>query len=293
MRFGVTLPNLGVGEDPSVIVDLAEDAEAVGWEAVFVWDTPYASDVDERAQETFDAWALMTAIACRTSRVQIGTMITPLAWRRPWEIARQATTLDRLSGGRFILSVGLGWVPEEGSVLGEEVDRRTRAAMLDEGLKILERCWSGERFSFRGEHYRLDNVVFLPVPTRRIPVWVVGAWHRDPTVWPKKRSLRRALRWEGVLPNVFDRDGNTHASQPKDIAAMSEWIRSERAEPFDIVAEGGGEKEDVNAEASTVREWADAGATWWLEAVWWSMYRHPRDPRPMRERIRAGPPRIE
>ncbi len=293
MRLGVTLPNLGVGDDPEVIVDLACEAEASGWEAVFVWDTPYASDVSERVPETFDAWSLMTAIALRTERVQIGTMITPLPWRRPWDIARQSMTLDRLSKGRFILCVGLGWVPEGGSALGEEVDRRKRAEMLDEGLDILGRLWSGERFSFDGKHYKVNNVAFLPPPTRRIPVWVVGAWHRDPAVWPRKRSLRRALQWDGVLPNIFDATGNTSGGGPADIGAMSEWIRSERTEPFDIVCEGGGEKDDSNANDAIVREWNDAGATWWLEAVWWSMYRHPGDPEPMRERIRRGPPRLE
>jgi hypothetical protein len=282
---------LGVGDDPSVIVDLAVDAEKAGREGVFVWDTPYASDVDERAQETFDAWALMSAIAVRTERVQIGTMITPLAWRRPWEIARQSTTLDRLSKGRFILCVGLGWVPEAGSAFNEETDRRTRARMLDEGLDVLKGLWSGERFSYDGEHYTLDNVQFVPAPMRKIPIWVVGAWHRDPTAWPKMKSLRRALRHDGVLPNVFDAEGNTHEGPMDDIRRMAEWIRAERNEPFDIVCEGGGEKEDVNTDANSARAWRDAGATWWLEAVWWSMYRHPGNPEPMRERIRQGPPK--
>jgi hypothetical protein len=292
VRFGVTLPNLGVGDDPAVIVGLARDAEKAGWEGVFVWDTPYASDVEDRVQETFDAWALMTAIALRTDRVQIGTMITPLAWRRPWEIARQSTTLDRISHGRFILSVGLGWVPEGGSVFGEETDRKVRAQMLDEGLEILTSCWSGERFTHAGAHYRLENVLFLPAPTRKIPIWVVGAWHRDPSKWPKKRSMRRTLRRDGVLPNAFDATGNVHGAEPSDVRAMAEWIRAERSDPFDIVCEGGGEKDDSNADASVVREFADAGATWWLEAVWWSMYRHPGNPDPMRERIRRGPPSL-
>jgi len=292
MNFGVTLPNLGVGDDPRVVVDLAVEAEAAGWDAVFVWDTPYASDVQDAVQETFDAWALMTAIALRTQDVQIGTMITPLAWRRPWEIARQAMTLDRLSNGRFILSVGLGWVPEEGgSALGEVTDRRTRAEMLDESLEILARCWKGERFSFHGEHYDIDNLLFLPVPQRQIPIWVVGAWHREPDVWPQRKSMRRAIRWDGVLPNVFDGTGNTHKSSPDDIRAMTEWIRAERPEAFEVVCEGGGESEDVNTDAAVVSEWRDAGATWWLEAVWWSMYRHPGSPEPMRRRIRLGPPR--
>jgi hypothetical protein len=293
VRFGVTLPNLGVGDDPSVIVDLAREAEEAGWEGVFVWDTPYSSDVEDRVQETFDAWQLMTAIALRTERVLIGTMITPLPWRRPWEIARQSVTLDRLSKGRFVLCVGLGWVPEGGSALGEDPDRRTRARKLDEGLQILAGCWSGERFTFIGEHYRLKDVLFLPKPVRQIPIWVVGAWHRDQAAWPKKASMRRALRVDGVLPNMFDRSGVSYETTYDDIRAMADWIRAEHQEQFDIVCEGGGEKEDVNAEPAHVGGFADAGATWWLEAVWWSMYRHPGDPEPMRERIRRGPPKID
>ncbi len=289
----MTLPNLGVGDDPSVIVDLAVEAETAGWEGVFIWDTPYASDVADEVQETFDAWQLMTAIALRTERIRIGTMITPLPWRRPWEIARQSVTLDRLSNGRFTLCVGLGWVPEGGSPLGEEPDRKMRAKKLDEGLEVLAGCWRSERFSFIGEHYRLKDVRFLPKPVGQIPVWVVGAWHRDPAAWPKKTSLRRAMRWDGVLPNIFDNRGVSFDTGPDDIRAMADWIRSEDDGPLDVVCEGGGEKEDVNAEADVVRGFRDAGATWWLEAVWWSMYRHPGDPEPMRERIRIGPPKID
>ena len=289
MNFGVTLPNLGVGDDPNVIVDLAVEAEQSGWDGVFVWDTPYASDVDDAVQETFDAWALMTAIALRTERVQIGTMITPLAWRRPWEVARQAMTLDRLSNGRFVLSVGLGWVPKEGLFVDEITDRRTRAEMLDEGLEILDRCWKGERFSFHGKHYNVDDMLFLPRPTRPIPIWVVGAWHRDSEKWPVKRSMRRALGSDGVLPTIFDNTGNIYETTPDDVRAMTEWIRAERPEFFDVICEGDGDTNDTNTDPATVSLWRDAGATWWLEGVYWSMYRHPGDPGPMRERIRQGP----
>jgi hypothetical protein len=201
--------------------------------------------------------------------------------------------LNHLSGGRFILSVGLGYV-EGGkpTVFNEEADRPKRAAMLDEGLDVLRGLWSGERFSFDGKHYQVKDVVYLPPPIGEIPIWVVGAWHRDPKAWPKMRSLRRALGCDGLLPNVFDHDGVTFETTADDMRAMAEWIRAERKEPFDIVWEGGGEKVDENADAAVVTEWRDAGATWWLEAVWWSMYRHPGDPGPMRERIRRGPPKI-
>jgi hypothetical protein len=280
-----------------VIVDLAKEAEDAGWEAVFVWDAPGADD-REAATDAFDAWELMTAIALETERVLIGPMITPLPWHRPWEVARRSVTLDRLSTGRFVLCVGLGWVPPHGSPFGEETDRKTRARRLDEGLEIIERCWSGERFSFEGEHYQLKDVKFVPTPIAKIPVWVVGAWHADPNAWPKKRSMRRALRWDGVLPNAFDVGGDRsgeikYDTGPDVLRGMADWIARERTEPFDIVVEGGGDNEDVNADAETVRSWRDAGATWWLEAVWWSMYRHVGDPAPMRERVRRGPPALE
>jgi hypothetical protein len=294
MRFGVTLPNCGVGNDPAPIVELAVAAERAGWDGVFVWDTPYASDIDEAAAPMFDAWALMTSIVGATERVRVGTMITPLPWRRPWEVARQAQTLDQMSGGRFILSVGLGWVPEGGSALGEVSDRKERAEMLDESLEILERLWSGERFSFDGKYYRLKDVRFTPTPVQspRIPIWVVAAWHTDPDRWPIKKSMRRALRYDGVLPNIFSEKGNTHEQVQEPVAAMARWIAAERSDPIDVICEGGGEKDDTNTDADTVRAWRDAGATWWLEAVWWSMYRHPGDPSAMRERVERGPPTI-
>jgi luciferase-like monooxygenase len=296
MRFGVTLPNLGVGDDPRVIVELAKDAEDAGWEGVFVWDAPGADDV-EGAHVTFDAWELMTAIALETNRVLIGPMITPLPWHRPWEVARRSVSLDRISGGRFVLCVGLGWVPPHGSPFSEETDRKIRAKRLDEGLEIIERCWSGERFSYEGSEYQLKDVRFVPKPIGKIPVWVVGAWHADRNAWPKKRSMRRALRWDGVLPDTFSAGGErsgeiTFDTGPDVLRDMADWISSERTEPIDIVCEGGGDREDVNADAETVRGWRDAGATWWLEAVWWSMYRHVGDPGPMRERIRQGPPKL-
>lgn len=294
MRFGVTLPNLGVGDDPEVIVDLAREAEDAGWDGVFIWDTPGGAEQSsgDELYAVHEAWLLLALMATRTERVRLGTMITPLAWRHPWMVARQALTMDRLSKGRFVLCVGLGAPPEEGPTpFHEETDRRTRARMLDEGLEILAGLWSGEPFSFDGEHYTIEKAVFRPQPIEKIPVWVVGAWQRVSGAWPKMRSLRRALRWDGVLPHVFEGPKiGTGDFRPDDIRAMSRWIRTERTEPFDIVVECG--SSDTNTPAGTVRALAEAGATWWLEPVWWSMYSHLGDPGPLRERIRQGPPKI-
>jgi hypothetical protein len=292
VRFGVTLPNVGVGDDPMTVVDMAVEAEAAGWEAVFVWDAPYVSSDDPKVGVTHEAWALLAAMAVRTERVLLGTMITPLAWRRPYLVARQAVTIDRLSGGRFVLPIGLGWVEETGHPFVEEADRRTRAVVLDESLEFLAQAWSGEEFSMEGRYVKARNVTFEPRPSTRIPVWVVGAWHTDEAAWPKRKSVRRALRWDGVLPNIFRPDGVTYEARPDELRQMVDWIHSQRTEPFDVVWEGGPRGSDRNATPATVRKWRDAGATWWLEAVWGSMYRHPGDPEPMVQRIRRGPPKL-
>jgi hypothetical protein len=92
-----------------------------------------------------------------------------------WKLARETVSIDSLTGGRLILGVGLGYPAElEFAALGEEPDDRIRTEKLDEGLEVLTGLWSGEPFSFRGEHLRVEDVQFLPTPVQqpRIPIWV-------------------------------------------------------------------------------------------------------------------------
>ena len=301
MRFGVTLPNVGYGGDPATLIQLAVDADEAGWDGVFFWDTPYAVAPDQPPPDFADAWVLLSAIAVRTERVRLGTMLTPLAWHRPWLIARQAATLDRLSGGRLTLSVGLGAPDDEGPWFGGDAfDRRTRAAMLDEALAVLEGLWSGQPFAYRGEHFSHREVTFLPRPLQqpRIPIWVVGAWPRDPAMWPRRKSMRRAIRYEGLLPNVFDANGEfvfeaTPEESLDDLRAMSAWVERERpaGESYDIVVERSLADLDVAAARAEAARWEEAGATWWLDDAWQEMWAAPDDPEPLRRRIRRGPPR--
>ncbi len=302
MRFGVTLPNVGYGGEPATLIQLAVDAEEAGWDGVFFWDTPYAVAPDQPPPDFADAWVLLSAIAVRTERVRLGTMLTPLAWHRPWLIARQAATLDRLSGGRLTLSVGLGAPDDEGPWFGGDAfDRRTRAAMLDEALAVLDGLWSGKPFAYEGEHFSHREVTFLPRPLQqpRIPIWVVGAWPRDPAMWPRRKSMRRAIRYEGLLPNVFDGNGEfvfetTPEESLDDLSAMSAWVERERPAgegPYDIVVERSlADLDDAAARAEAAR-WEEAGATWWLDDAWQEMWAAPDDPEPLRRRIRRGPPR--
>ena len=198
MKYGLDLPNLRECADPRLLADIAREAEEAGWDGAFIFDSLYSSSWgdDSGPPPTADPWIALAAMAMRTERIRVGLMIAPLSRRRPWKVARETVTLDHLSNGRLVLPVGLGFAEDGGyAKVGEELDRKKRAEMLDESLAIIDGLWSGEPFSFRGEHYQVDEMTFLPKPVQspRIPVWVVGAW-------PRPKSMRRAARWDCVLP---------------------------------------------------------------------------------------------
>jgi len=293
MRFGLNLPNMGVCSHPQVLADLAHEAEESGWDGVFVWDSLAVKMDDPRNQPACDPWLALAAIAMRTSRMRIGPIITPLTRRRPWKVARETVTLDHLSHGRLTLPVGLGAVDDGAFAhVNEETDRKIRAERLDEGLSILTGLWSGQPFSFQGKHYQVDEMTFLPRPVQlpRIPIWVVGAW-------PHPKSMRRALRYEGLLPAMLDENGQVSMRGPTadEVRAIKRFIETNRTEttPFDIVLEGDTPGDDPAQAAAIVRPYAEAGATWWLEAVWRFFYAAPGEVNGMLTRIKQGPPRFE
>lgn len=278
MRYGFVLP----GGTASEQLEQAVAAEASGWDGIFVWEAAYG----------VDAWALLAAMAARTSRIRLGTMLTPLPWRRPWKVASQAVTLDDLSDGRAILAVGLGAVDAALGNTGEETDRRVRAELLDEGIDVIASLWSGQ-LSHSGRHYNLDLTaredlaeVVRMVQTPRIPIWVVGAW-------PRTKSMRRVVRCDGLLPMSMNADGY-RTTTPNDIRAMAEWLDTHggRRPGFDIVMEGQTPAADAAAAVERVRPWSDAGCTWWLETRWELPHHSSDRQREVRTRLEAGPPAL-
>lgn len=277
MRYGFLIPAGG----PREVAELAHEVEESGWDGAFYWDGISIGEMD-----TYDPWVVMAAMAMRTERVRIGAMLTPPARRRPWKLARETTTLDHLSGGRLVLPVGLGAVDDGGfSKVGEPVDRKTRAQKLDESLEILTGLWSGEPFSYEGEQYRLEEMTFLPRPVQspRVPIWVVGAW-------PSEKSMGRALRYDGVLAATVGGGAGSPGVTPEVIREIKSYVeKAGRAGTFDIVWEGQTPGEDSETAASMVRPYAQAGATWWIEAPWTP----PNAPEDLRRRIRQGPPQAD
>lgn len=277
MKYGFVFP----GGDARTCANLARDAEAWGWDGFFVWEPVWG----------VDAWVSLTAAAMQTERIHLGTMLTPLSRMRPWKLASETATLDRLSNGRVILSVGLGAVDTGFEAFGEVTDRKTRAELLDEGLDILTGLWRGQPFSYNGRHYQIKETSFYPPPPPvqqpRIPIWVVGAW-------PRMKSMRRALRYDGLLPNVLGDEGQPRETTPDDIRDIRAFIEANRSQstPFDIVVEGTTPGGDRAKAASIIREWADAGATWWIEAMWQALDQADGS-EAVRKRVRQGPPRLE
>lgn len=276
MRFAVDFPTSGQYSDPRVLAGLAHDAENAGWDGFFVWDHIQL----EPAEPVADPWITLAAIALTTTRIRVGTLVTPLFRRNPWKLARETVTLDHLSKGRLILGVGSGTdVFGEITTFGGPLDDRIRAQMLDEGLAVLTGLWTGNPFSFVGKYYRVNHGRFRPAAFQspRIPIWVAGTW-------PKKAPFRRAARYDGVVPVSGD---FTRSITPAQICEMIKYIKPLRTTEslFDVVhlentASLEGDREIVAA-------YAAAGATWWVDTFGPSQF--PLEE--IRRRIRDGPPK--
>jgi alkanesulfonate monooxygenase SsuD/methylene tetrahydromethanopterin reductase-like flavin-dependent oxidoreductase (luciferase family) len=265
VRFAVSIPPFA---DPATLLALAEDCEAAGWDAVLLWDhLRWDTHLD---LEIHDPWALLSAMAVRTTRVRLGTCVTPLSRRRPHVLAKQLVTLDHLSGGRAMLGVGLGEPPDSDfSDFGDESDPRARGAMLDESLDILDRLVRGERVDVDGRHYSVHaEMKPASVQRPRPTIFVAG-------VMPNRRPLARALRWDGFFPI-----GSTSLLTPADLLAYVGvgGVGADRPEGWDLFA--------ARTPGHSLAEWESAGVTWLVEGTWpvgdWVD--------DVRSRVRLGPP---
>lgn len=283
MRYSVNVPNFGDFADPRTVARVARAAEEAGWDGLFVWDHVVHSKTMRRGLPFGDPWMLLTAAALATSRIRLGTLVTPVARRRPEQLARQVATLDVLSRGRVTFGAGLGGpVEDEFGSFGDATDPVVLAARLDEGLGLLARYWAGERVDHDGPHYRVHDVELLPVTVQRPrpPVWVGG-------FWPNRRPFRRAARWDGVVPLFASEHGVPPT--PDEMRQVTAYVAEHRVAdgPFDVVA--GGSTTPQLAD-DVVGPLAEAGATWWDER---GLYTSPdlHSLGPVLRRVEAGPPR--
>lgn len=282
MRYGCVIP---LTTEPD-FVHLAAAAEAAGWDAVFSWEAVWRHD----------AWATLAAAAMVTERIRLATLLTPASRYRPWDLAARVATVDRLSGGRVTLGVGLGALNDNWLAFEPAESRAVRAAKLDETLAVYTGLLRGQPFEYHGRHWQVRATAELnpPPPVQRPhpPVWCVGALlpGRD-----EQPSLRRAARWQGIFPAVAAGQQGHSALTPQSLREIVTRITRLREQSgatmtdYDVVVEG-----DSWGGFGQVRpplgQWAEAGATWWVES-WWDLPETDAGLAELRERIAAGPRR--
>jgi len=273
VRFAIYVPTAGE-YDVATLAELAREVEELGWDGLFVWDNILATF--DGSGVLADTTVALSAIALATQRIHFGPLVTPLARRRPWKVAKEMATLDVLSGGRLIFGAGYGgtW---DFAPLGELPPGRERASMLDEALDLVTAFWSGADVHHDGEHFTVDGARMVPTPVQRprIPIWTAG-------YWPGTTPFRRAARWDGMAP--LRKEHLFQGLSPTELAACLAYVRSHRStdEPFDVVS--------FHTEPQprhSVAEYEEAGATWWLEST------NPATESlaEFRIRIRHGPPK--
>jgi len=254
MRFGVYVPTFGE-YDVEVLAQLAREAEAAGWDGFFIWD--HLAWTPSGEQPLADTTVALTAIALATERVRFGALVTALARRRPWKVAKETATLDRLSGGRLVFGAGLGAQPDM-LPFGEGGAPAELAQQLDEGLDLLASLWSDAPVSREGVHFRVKGAALRPSPLQRprIPIWVAG-------FWPNRPPFRRAARWDGAVP--LARGHLLKGLSPGELGRCRDYISAHRtlSGPLDLVAFAVTQPRT----RETVAEYESAGATWLVDAV--------------------------
>jgi alkanesulfonate monooxygenase SsuD/methylene tetrahydromethanopterin reductase-like flavin-dependent oxidoreductase (luciferase family) len=287
MRCSINIPNLGDFANPRLVADAARIAEETGWDGLFVWDQLIGYNQD-LVGEFAATNILLTAAALATSRIRLGTQVTPVPRRRPRQLAREIATLDRLSAGRMILGVGLGDpIANEYGRFGEPTDPKVLAGLLDEGLEAITLLWSGEPVTFHGQHLTIDDVIMRPTPVQqpRVPIWIGGHW-------PHKPPARRAARWDGA---VLTTGAWEQPPDPDVITELHDYIHAHRDKagladlPFELVV-GGSTPDNAARARDTLGPLADAGATWWDERF--PVHQLGKFDA-VRSRLEQGPPRLD
>jgi len=203
---------------------IAETAERLGFDALFTSDH-YLSDVDVPEPGSNDAWTLLAALATRTQRLRLGTMVSPVTYRLPTVLAKAATTVDRISGGRVILGMGAGWWEEEHRTHGipfPSTDERFE--MLEEQLEIVHGLWSEDVYSFESRHYAIEACRFLPKPVQQPhPPIVVGGKGGA-------RMARLVARWA----DEFNRVGGTPEQVRESSEHVAAAVRATGRDPVDV-----------------------------------------------------------
>ncbi|HEY5652022.1 MAG TPA: LLM class F420-dependent oxidoreductase [Acidimicrobiia bacterium] len=203
MRFGAFVPQgwrmdlvgVPVEEQWPTMLKAAHRIEDLGYETAWVYD--HFHTVPHATQEpTYECWTLMAALAASTSRVRLGQMCTCNSYRNPAHLAKVASSVDVISGGRLEFAIGAGWYVEEYLAYGYEYPRDgVRLAQLDEAVQIIKKMWTDDEATFEGKHYSVRGAINRPKPLQspHPPMWIAGGG--------EQKTLRLVARY-GDYSNV-------------------------------------------------------------------------------------------
>ncbi|NKZ03404.1 TIGR03621 family F420-dependent LLM class oxidoreductase [Actinomadura latina] len=255
-RFGVVGESIRSGAD---LAGTARRAEELGYDVLTLRD----HFVAEPFGDQLAPMVALASAASATGALRLGTMVLANDYRHPVLLANEAATLDHLSGGRFELGIGAGWLREEYEAAGMPFDAAgTRVGRLEESLRILRSLLDGEKTSFAGEHYRIDGLTVFPRPGRRPPL-AVGAGSR--------RMLGIAGRLAdtvGILPRALPEgtiSGEVTERLPDTIARKVDWVREAAGErdielSMMVTPTFGPHPRGVAAQVAVTRGWGAASA---------------------------------
>jgi F420-dependent oxidoreductase-like protein len=235
--FGLHLPNFTFADTPAAglfdrVAQQAKAAETAGFGAVTVMDHLYQiGGPATKDQEMLEGWSVLNALARETTTVRLGTLVSGVTYRNPALLAKMATTLDIVSGGRAIFGLGAAWNEEEHIAFGYDFPPvKERMDRLDEALAIARRMFRGERPTIEGRYYRVDDIVNSPLPVQpggpRIIVGGGGeqrtlriaARHADMTHW-FPLGLETLKRKDGLLIRYCEEIGRDPATIERTMSA--------------------------------------------------------------------------
>ena len=211
MEIHVALPNGHAGVTVDQLVEITEAAEELGFAGVWPLDHVLVGpDLKERYSWVIEPMTLLAYLAARTRKIRLGTSIIVLAMRNPFVVAKQAVTIDQLSGGRFTLGLGAGYSEPEFRNVGAASVWSTRGQRLDEAIDLFRHLWSGSQGPFKGRFYSYDEGWFGPTPPQgaKLPILIGG--HSEPAL---KRAATRGDVWQST------------SLGPEDFKTKAAWIR--------------------------------------------------------------------
>lgn len=227
------------------IAAMADHAERSGWDGLYVYDhfMPYDPTGEVLNGPVHEGWTLLTAVACRTSRLRLGTLVLGNLYRHPAIVANMASTLDHVSGGRLVLGVGAGWQENEHRAYGIPLSSpRPRLEQFEEALTVITSLLRDERTSFSGEHYHLTDAPCEPKPLQeRLPILIGSSGERRgiplaarwADIWNSWSTLESFRRMSGILESAAEEAGRDPASIERSTQAEIVVTDVPAAEVFD------------------------------------------------------------